>query len=133
MVAIKCQYERKFRKPQEAATEKDLQQFNFTNQTIPSASAVSAPTTGATNPPTRPKAIEESLVKQTQKDLSSRTTKSRSSDKEVTPTTAPPSAMTPKGAEVALTVSFDGSFRQREHVINARLSASGAAARAALS
>ncbi|KAL8881867.1 MAG: hypothetical protein Q9198_001018, partial [Flavoplaca austrocitrina] len=100
MVAIKCQYERKFRKHQEAATEKELQQFNFTNQTIPSASALSAPTAGAIDHPTRPKAIEESLVKQTQKDLSSRTTKSRSSDKEVTHTTAPPSAMTPKGAEV---------------------------------
>ncbi|KAL8915469.1 MAG: hypothetical protein Q9171_000033 [Xanthocarpia ochracea] len=100
MVAIKCQYERKFRKPQEAATEKELQQFNFTDQTIPSASAHSTPTTKPIDPPPKPKAIEDSLAKQTQKDLSTRTTKSRASDKEVTYTTAPPSAMTPKGTEV---------------------------------
>ncbi|KAL8812602.1 MAG: hypothetical protein Q9200_000897 [Gallowayella weberi] len=101
MVAIKCQYERKFRKHQEAATEKDLQQFNFTDQTIPSASAVSSPTTKAIDsPPPKPKAIEQSITKQTQKDMSSRTNKSRASDKEDAPTEAPPSSSTPRALEV---------------------------------
>lgn len=101
MVAIKCQYERKFRKPQEAATEKDLQQFNFTDQTIPSASAVSSPVTKAIDsPPRKPKAIEHSITKQTQKDTSSRAIKSRASDKEVAPTEAPPSASIPQAMEI---------------------------------
>ncbi|KAI4127615.1 MAG: hypothetical protein LQ338_003110 [Usnochroma carphineum] len=104
MVAIKCQYERKFRKPQEAATEKDLQQFNFTDQTIPSASAISSPTTKAIDsPPPKPKAIEDSLAKQTKKDMSSRTAntaKAKASDKEVVPTIAPPSASIPIATEI---------------------------------
>ncbi|KAL8679613.1 MAG: hypothetical protein Q9186_004126 [Xanthomendoza sp. 1 TL-2023] len=101
MVAIKCQYERKFRRHQESATEKDLQQFNFTDQTIPSASAVSSPTTKAIDsPPRKPKAIEQSITKQTRKDMSSRTNKSRASDKEVAPTEAPPSTSIPRAQEV---------------------------------
>ncbi|KAL8686917.1 MAG: hypothetical protein Q9224_005303 [Gallowayella concinna] len=101
MVAIKCQYERKFRRHQESATEKDLQQFNFTDQTIPSASAVSSPTTKAIDsPPRKPKAIEQSITKQTRKDMSSRTNKSRASDKEVAPTEAPPSTSIPQAQEV---------------------------------
>ncbi len=44
MVAIKCQYERKTRKPNETATEQDLQQFNFTEQPIPNASPIASPT-----------------------------------------------------------------------------------------
>lgn len=43
MVAVKCQYERKYRKPNDTATEEDLQQFNFTEQPIPSASPISSP------------------------------------------------------------------------------------------
>ncbi|KAL8711043.1 MAG: hypothetical protein Q9220_004424 [cf. Caloplaca sp. 1 TL-2023] len=101
MVAIKCQYERKYRRPQEAATEKELQQFNFTDQTIPSASAVSSPTTKTIeSSPPKPKAIEDSIVKQTKKDMSSRTSKVRASDKEVVPTVAPPSASVPKATEI---------------------------------
>lgn len=101
MVAIKCQYERKYRRPQESATEKDLQQFNFTDQTIPSASAVTSPTTKAVNsPPPKPKAIGDSIAKQTKKDMSSRSSKARGSDKEVAPTTAPPSASIPTASEI---------------------------------
>ena len=47
MVAVKCQYERKHRKPNENATEKDLEQFNFTAQPIPSASPISSPSSKA--------------------------------------------------------------------------------------
>ncbi|KAL8761676.1 MAG: hypothetical protein Q9184_002211 [Pyrenodesmia sp. 2 TL-2023] len=101
MVAIKCQYERKFRKPQEAATEKELQQFNFTDQTIPSASAVSSPTTKAIEPsPPKPKAVEESLAKQTKKDMNANISKKRGSDKEVVPTAAPPSALVPAATQI---------------------------------
>ncbi|KAL9590732.1 MAG: hypothetical protein Q9203_000454 [Teloschistes exilis] len=101
MVAIKCQYERKFKRPQESATEKDLQQFNFTDQIIPSASAATSPTAEAIDfPPPKPKAVEDSLAKQTKKDMSSRTSKARSSDKEVVPTAAPPSASVPAATSI---------------------------------
>ena len=39
MVAMQCQYERKFRKSREEATEKDLHQFSFSEQPIPDAHA----------------------------------------------------------------------------------------------
>lgn len=101
MVAIKCQYERKFRKPQEAATEKELQQFNFTDQTIPSASAVSSPTTKAIeSSPPKPKAVEQSLAKQTKKDMNANVSKKRGSGKEVVPTAAPPPASVPTASQI---------------------------------
>lgn len=34
IVAIECQYERKYRKPKETATDRQLQQFNFTEQAV---------------------------------------------------------------------------------------------------
>lgn len=43
VVAVECQYERKFRKPKDAATEEDLQQFNFTEESIPDASGLPVP------------------------------------------------------------------------------------------
>ncbi|KAI4184263.1 MAG: hypothetical protein L6R41_004867 [Letrouitia leprolyta] len=101
MVAIKCQYERKFRKPQESATERDLQQFNFTDQTIPSASTVSSPTTKAVDsPPPKPRAVEDSIAKQTKKDMASRPFKAKDSYKEGVPTKAPPSGSIPTASEI---------------------------------
>ena len=44
VVAIQCQFERKYRRPHEKASEKELQQFNFTAQPIPSASPLASPT-----------------------------------------------------------------------------------------
>lgn len=44
MVAMKCQYERKYRKPESTATEKDLHQFLFSEQPIPKASPAASPT-----------------------------------------------------------------------------------------
>jgi VID27 N-terminal region/VID27 C-terminal WD40-like domain/VID27 PH-like domain len=43
MVAVKCQYERKYRKPNEQATEKELEQFNFASEQIPDASPLPSP------------------------------------------------------------------------------------------
>ncbi|KAL9020699.1 MAG: hypothetical protein Q9185_002015 [Variospora sp. 1 TL-2023] len=134
MVAIKCQYERKFRRPQEAATEKELRQFNFTDQTIPSASAVASPTKAAIDsPPPKPRAIEDSLARQTKKDMSSNISKKRSSDKEVAPTAAPPSASVPTATEIltqerAELHLFDfasGSFMLQDPSVKATVSETG--------
>ncbi|KAI9823510.1 MAG: hypothetical protein M1826_007722 [Phylliscum demangeonii] len=60
LVAIQCQYERKFRKSHQTATESDLRQFSFSDQTIPSpaparkalaSSAASTPRQGRTVAP----------------------------------------------------------------------------------
>ncbi|KAI4208735.1 MAG: hypothetical protein LQ348_000056 [Seirophora lacunosa] len=131
MVAIKCQYERKFRRPQEAATEKDLQQFNFTDQTIPSASAIT--TKAIDSPPPKPAAVEDSLARQTKKDMTSNTSKKRSSDKEVAPTAAPPPASVPTATEIlaqerAELHLFDfpsGSFMLQDPSVTATVSETG--------
>ena len=47
LVAMKCQYERKYRKPNDTATERDLEEFSFADQPVPTASPVSSPTTSA--------------------------------------------------------------------------------------
>lgn len=43
VAAVECQFERKYRKTKDAATEKDLEQFDFTDRSIPPASPVEAP------------------------------------------------------------------------------------------
>jgi len=43
-VAVQCQYERKYRKSHEQATEQDLREFSFEDEPIPSASPVLTPT-----------------------------------------------------------------------------------------
>jgi hypothetical protein len=43
IVAVKCQYERKYKQSNDKATGKDLQEFDFTRQPIPSASPVTSP------------------------------------------------------------------------------------------
>ncbi|KAI4158240.1 MAG: hypothetical protein LQ342_007614 [Letrouitia transgressa] len=92
MVAIKCQFERKFRKPQDSATEKELQQFNFTEQPIPSASAVSSPSTKSAN--------RTQSNPQTKGDVVSTAVKGKNSVREMTPTMAPPVTPVPKGTEI---------------------------------
>ena len=98
MVAVKCQFERKYRKPNETATEKQLQDFNFTQQPIPSASPAASPImepstnfpssntralTGASSTPTKAKKPSK-LVQQI---------------KEEKPTAAPPAALHPISRE----------------------------------
>lgn len=47
VVAIQCQFERKYRKPNVQATEKQLEEFDFTRQPIPTASPLASPVVGA--------------------------------------------------------------------------------------
>ena len=103
LVAVKCQYERKYRKPNENATEKDLRQFNFEAQPIPSASPLASPTL-KTKPPSLPApkpAVAESSTEQT-KDIMApkKAGKEKAPAKEIKPTIAPPSAVHPDATEV---------------------------------
>ena len=54
IVAIQCQYERKYRKSKDNATEADLKQFTFDEEDIPDASP-----RGSTTNKTPPKAVKE--------------------------------------------------------------------------
>lgn len=103
MVAIKCQYERKTRKPNETATEQDLQQFNFTEQPIPTASPITSPVmkpfTSSTS--TKQNSPISTKAPRTKQDMAPvKPGKSAGSRKEPIKTIAPPSAPQPKGTEV---------------------------------
>lgn len=103
LVAIQCQYERKYRKPKDTATDRQLQQFNFTEQPIPTASHLASHTVKElTAPPVKGKveadtpaaaAKERTAMKKSPKVLKAPT-------RESTPTSAPPSAVIPTSREI---------------------------------
>lgn len=104
VVAVKCQYERKHRKPNETATEQDLQEFNFAEQPIPEASPISSPISPSlsssslrqskTSPGATMARLKESTAPMT------RSEKAKAPIKEAEPTQAPPSAKAPKELEI---------------------------------
>lgn len=113
-VALQCQYERKYRKSHETATEGDLQQFSFSDDPIPSASPVltprsASPTKSPSPVPYRRPVLEsspsgESIDTMVAKSSSSAKGASPSSTKAVANqgkrTVAPPSAVHPESREV---------------------------------
>ena len=104
MVAVKCQYERKFHKPNENATEAELQQFNFTEQPIPSASPTASPITKSPALPPPAVTLEEQATS-SRKKASRAGANSSSKPKQIPaieekPTVAPPSAVQPRGLEI---------------------------------
>ena len=54
IAAIQCQYERKFRKSKDLATETDLKQFNFSKQPIPDASPMASLALKSSTTPSTP-------------------------------------------------------------------------------
>lgn len=103
LVAVKCQYERKYRKSNDTATEKDLQQFNFEEQPIPSASPLASPSIKSKAPalPAPKPAVAESSKEQTKAIMAPKKAgKEKAPAKEIKPTVAPPSAVHPDATEV---------------------------------
>lgn len=103
VVAIKCQYERKARKPNETATEEDLQQFSFTEQPIPSASPIASPVVQpfALSNTTKPNSTKGAKTSHSNEIMPPKDTgKPKASSKEVARTVAPPSASQPKGSDI---------------------------------
>ena len=93
MVAIKCQYERKYRKSNDVASEKELEQFNFTAQPIPSASPVASPALKAS--------AESQMVKARKPPRSGKARELKGEpEREPIPTVAPPSAVHPEAREI---------------------------------
>lgn len=102
-VAVKCQYERKARKPNETATEKDLQQFNFTEQPIPSASPTASPIVKplASSNLRRSNSPPETVMSRSEANKASRRSERPNiASTEIMPTKAPPSVPHPKDIQV---------------------------------
>ncbi len=112
VVAVKCQYERKFRKPNETATEQDLRQFNFAEQPIPSASPIPSPIASplASSSFRQPKTSSDTAMAKpakptkptepTEATASRRSGKAKAPLRDITPTKAPHSIKTPKELEI---------------------------------
>ena len=101
IAAIECQYERKFRKSKDTATEKDLQQFNFVSEPIPNASPLPSPTVKAITAPSHKAQAKAATPAAAAKErtASKRADKALAPVKESGPTVAPPSAAQPTSLE----------------------------------
>ena len=103
LVASQCQYERKYRRSHQDASEQDLKEFTFDHEpAIPAASPLASPTP-------RSPVISQSPITQSLNDLRDESTMSRipSKDKktprkqiETTPTKAPISRQAPETSEI---------------------------------
>ena len=93
MVAIKCQYERKYKKNQETASEKDLYQFSFSGESVPSASPVD--TQPGSQSPLLRKDVPPSKALATKEEMPKGSRVSNSEGIYSTPTKAPQSAVAP--------------------------------------
>ncbi|KAK2784397.1 hypothetical protein FQN53_008525 [Emmonsiellopsis sp. PD_33] len=92
LAAVECQYERKYRKSAQKATDKDLQEFSFDEESpIPNASPVSSPVIGAS--------LRDSPTSKESAAAMAREVVARD-DKSNGPTQAPPSAATPQSTEI---------------------------------
>jgi hypothetical protein len=108
LTARRCQYERKYRKSHETASDQDLASFSFMEEPIPSASPTQSPTTSspvgampssATLSMSRNTA--NSALKREQTQIkASRPSQSKAPPKDEKPTTAPPAAKVPEPMEI---------------------------------
>ncbi|KAI9707232.1 MAG: hypothetical protein M1836_000192 [Candelina mexicana] len=103
IVAIQCQYERKYRKSHEHAAERDLHQFSYSEQPIPSASPTPTPKAAS---PVRSHTLTTSRTRSTANTSLAPEKMVKPSRKEKTPvrdlvrTAAPISAAAPPGTEI---------------------------------
>lgn len=101
IVAIKCQYERKYRRPNEKATERELAQFSFTDQPIPDASPAASPTTdGPSNQLASNLRTQAAAVTPTKENRSKSSRKKKEPVGEEPATVAPPAAEHPASTEI---------------------------------
>lgn len=95
-VALQCQYERKYRRSHEHATEDDLEQLAYYEEPIPDASPVSSPTTKSPAIPPVPTAAEL-FPNTTQENMAKKAAGKGTAPEPVEEaTTAPPAAAQPE-------------------------------------
>ncbi|KAF2436058.1 VID27-domain-containing protein [Tothia fuscella] len=105
VVSLRCQYERKYRKSGEGATEEDLLQFSCIDEPIPTASPLLSPTNSRTPTITPSPTSTRPLIDATAAEEKAMTPKKSTTGKapaEDTPkkTMPPPSAKHPKSREI---------------------------------
>lgn len=135
MAAVECQYERKYRKPKETATEEDLKQFNFVEEPIANASPMSNPAGEPFKAPARKGKAEADTPAAAAKErtASKRSEKALAPVRESKPTVAPPSAAEPVSRETLVKeraelhlFDFDsGSFILQDPSVIAAVSETG--------
>ena len=133
--AVECQYERKHRKPKETATNRQLEQFNFTEQPIPAASPLASSTvkilTGS-QMKGQPEA-DSMILAAKEKTVTKKAPNPKTTTRENTPTQPPPSAVAPSSREVLVEeraelhlFDFDsGSFVIQDPSVTATVSETG--------
>lgn len=133
-VAAQCQFERKYRKSAEKATEEDLREFAFEDEPeIPAASPVATPT--ARTPGISPSPIAQSLADLREENIMARETPQKNSAKPSgqTPTKAPAFRKAPESREIlanehARLHLFDftsGTFVKQDEDVHATVSETG--------
>ena len=99
LAALQCQYERKFRRSAQKATEDELQEFSYQeDRPIPSASPVASPITKS--PPCSPTSGDSAAAMARDVKYAQSKGQMKSADVDEEPTTAPPSAPQPGIKEV---------------------------------
>ncbi|KAI9787610.1 MAG: hypothetical protein M1839_000141 [Geoglossum umbratile] len=135
LAAIQCQYERKYRKSHESATEQDFQQFQFTGDAIPTASPVTPRTAsppGRTSSSGRGSTAKSALARE-QTPTKANKAVSKTPAREEAPTTAPVSVANPESLEILTRETaelhlFDfasGSFILQDPLVTATVSEVG--------
>ncbi|KAF2000537.1 VID27-domain-containing protein [Amniculicola lignicola CBS 123094] len=94
-VALQCQYERKYRRSHDNATEEDLEEFAYIEESIPEASPPLSPTSKLIEPPPNP----AELFPNTTKDKMVKKAAPKGTIREEDTTEAPPSAIQPQALE----------------------------------
>ena len=135
IAAIECQYERKYRKPKDTATDRQLQQFNYTAQPIPAAGPSTSPAEKiVVSPPMKgQKQVGSPAAAAKETVANKKTVRSKAPSREATPTVAPPSALVPKSretlakerAELHLFDFDSGSFIIQDPAVVATVSETG--------
>ncbi|KAF2808076.1 VID27-domain-containing protein [Mytilinidion resinicola] len=128
-VALQCQYERKFRRSHERASEQDLEDLSYDEEPIPEASPLASPVSRSPVLPPTPDAT--ALFPNTTKEKMSKKVvgKGKEPVQEEGPTVAPPSAALPESREVladdvAELHLFDfpsGTFIKQDPEVHARV------------
>ena len=101
LVAIQCQYERKYRQSHQRATEEELQQFSFSGSPLLRAEEKSSPAPMVSSPAAAAKARHSAEPSHQHADVAKSSPREpKDAPREETRTEAPPSAHPPKQLEV---------------------------------
>ena len=136
IVAIQCQFERKYRRSHDKASEKELQQFNFTAQPIPNASPLASPTvrTSPSELVPKPRLLDSNEEMPAKANSSSkRIEPPKKTTKEYAKTVAPKAVVKPEATEVLSKERvelhlFDiqsGTFQQQDPSVTATVTEVG--------